>query len=148
MKVLLGDGVKSPKRRKTLTISKELLDEISEFRWRNRFESYSQAVEFILKQGISTLALRNFHIERGNVAEERKLNNEFYRKVKPKLLEEHMNEYVVIAHGRLLGFAQRFEEALKILGAHIEKANHAIIDKIGEEVKVSEVWEGFVEKIK
>ena len=105
-----------------------------------------QRKKWLIKHKI--LAPKEFYVESGDVAEERKLNNQFYRKVKPKLLEEHMNEYVVIARGRLLGFAQRFEEALEILSTHAAKVNHAIIDKIGEEVRVSGVWEGFVEKIK
>lgn len=105
-----------------------------------------QRKKWLIKHKI--LWQQEFYFESGDVAEERKLNNQLYREVKPKFLEEHMNEYVVIARGRLLGFAQRFEEALEILSTHTDKVNHAIIDKIGEEVRVSEVWEGFVEKIK
>ena len=105
-----------------------------------------QRKKWLIKHKI--LWQQEFYFESGDVAEERKLNNQLYSEVKPKLLEEHMNEYVVIARGRLLGFAQRFEEALEILSTHTDKVNHAIIDKIGEEVRVSKVWEGFVEKIK
>lgn len=147
MKVLKGDCMKLRKR-KTITLSSKLLDEVNEFRWRNRFESYSQAVEFILREGMSALATKNLHLERDDVVKERVLNNRFYREVKPKLLKEHMNEYVVIAHGRLLGFAHRFEEALQMLSTHADKVNHAIVDKVGEEVEVSGVWEGFAERIK
>lgn len=143
--VLSGENMKE---RKTLSLSKELVNEIEELRWRERFESYSQAVEFVLKQGMSALATRKALLEDEGVKEERKLNNRFYEKIRLRLLREHSGEYVIIAKGELLGTARRFDEALEILRLKASGVSHAIVDKVGEEAETVGVWEDFLEKVK
>lgn len=145
MIVLIGEDMK---RRRTLSLSKELVDEIEELRWKERFESYSQAVEFVLKEGVSALANKEALIEDKGVEEERKLNNRVYEKIRLSLLKERSGEYAIIAKGELLGIARRFDEALEVLRLKASGGSHAIVYKVGEEAGVAGVWEGFLEKVK
>ena len=135
------------KSRKTLSLSRELLDRVGEFRWKRRIESFSKALETIVRYGLQTLEAE-MELEDGRVEEERRMNNRFYSEMRERLLSEYEGKYIVIANGRLLGSSDRFEDAFKILRSKAPNAKHAIIDKVEKALEVSDVWEGILEKLK
>jgi predicted aconitase len=135
------------KIRKSFTLDKKLLEELSEFRWRNRINSLSEALEIVLSFALRSLPLKNFIREGRQIREERKVNNEIYKKIKDQL-EGYEGKYVIIALGTFMGTADDFHKAINILKSKAPDAKHAIIKKIGRVVEVEREWPGILERLK
>ena len=71
--------------------------------------------------------------------EERKRNNEAYRRFKGRLKLE-AGKWVVIARGRLVAVCSSYAEAAE--AALSSGAEHAIVKKVGEEARGARRWRG------
>ena len=135
------------KVRKSFTIDERLLKEISEFRWRNRINSLSEALERVLRIGLNSLKTVQEIKEDEEILEQRRINNETYSRIEGEL-SRYLGKYIIIALGRLIGVADSFEEAVEILRREAPEAKHAIIEKVGREVVVEREWPGLLERLK
>jgi len=135
------------KVRKSFTLDEKLLEELSEFRWRNRINSLSEALEIVLGFALRSLPLENFVKEDRQIREERMVNNEVYKKIRDQL-EGYEGKYAIIALGKVIGIADDFHRAINILKLKAPDAKHAIIKKIGRKVEVEREWPGILERLK
>jgi len=135
------------KVRKSFTIDERLLKEISEFRWRNRINSLSEALERVLRIGLNSLKTVQEIKEDEEILEQRRINNETYSRIEGEL-SRYLGKYIIIALGRLIGVADSFEEAVEILRREAPEAKHAIIEKVGREVVVEREWPGLLERLR
>ncbi|MCD6592809.1 hypothetical protein J7L00_01820 [Candidatus Bathyarchaeota archaeon] len=135
------------KVRKSFTIDKELLRELSEFRWRSRIESLSEALERVLRLGLDSLKSMQEIEEDEKVLEQRRVNNEAYARIEGEL-DRYKGKYVIIALGRLIGAADSFGEAVEILRRKAPEAKHAIVKRVGREEEVEREWPGLLERLK
>jgi len=135
------------KVRKSITIDERLLKEISEFRWRNRINSFSEALERVLRIGLNSLKTVEEIKEDEEISEQRRINNETYSRIEGEL-SRYLGKYIIIALGRLIGAADSFEEAVEILRREAPEAKHAIIEKVGREVVVEREWPGLLERLR
>ena len=69
------------KVRKSFTIDERLLSELSEFRWRSRINSLSEALERVLRIGLNSLKTMQEVEEDEEVLEQRRINNETYSRI-------------------------------------------------------------------
>jgi len=99
------------KVRKSFTIDERLLSELSEFRWRNRINSLSEALERVLRIGLNSLKTAQEVKEDEEVLEQRRINNETYSGIEGEL-SRYRGKYIVIALGKFIGVADSFEEAV------------------------------------
>lgn len=135
------------KVRKSFTVDEELLKEISEFRWRNRINSLSEALERILRVGLNSLKSGREVKEDEEVLEQRRINNEAYARIE-RQLHQYRGRYIVIALGKLIGAADSLKEAVETLRREAPEAKHAVIKKVGKEVVIEREWPGLLEKLK
>lgn len=135
------------KVRKSFTIDEKLLRELSEFRWRNRINSLSEALEQILRLGLNSLKTVQEVGEDEEVLEQRRINNETYVRIEREL-NQYRGKYIIIALGKLIGVADNFEEAVEILRREAPEAKHAIIKKVGREEVIEREWPGLLERLK
>lgn len=135
------------KVRKTFTLSKELFEALREFRWNNRIESYSEALEIALRHGLAALDALKLAPEREDVEAERKLNNEAYSRMRDSLAK-YKGKYVVIARGELVAVSESLEGVYKALAERARGAKHALVKKIGEEIGVEREWQAFLERLR
>ena len=135
------------KVRKSFTIDERLLSELSEFRWRNRINSLSEALERVLRIGLNSLKTMQEVKEDEEILEQRRINNETYSRIEGEL-SRYRGKYIVIALGKFIGATDSFEEAVEILRREAPEAKHAIIEKVGREVVVEREWPGLLERLK
>ena len=135
------------KVRKSFTIDERLLSELSEFRWRNRINSLSEALERVLRIGLNSLRTAQEVEEDEEILEQRRINNEIYFRIGGEL-SRYRGKYIIIALGRFIGAADSFEEAVEILRREAPEAKHAIIEKVGREVVVEREWPGLLERLR
>lgn len=135
------------KVRKSFTIDEKLLRELSEFRWRNRINSLSEALEQILRLGLNSLKTMQEVGEDEEVLEQRRINNETYVRIEREL-NQYRGKYIIIALGKLIGVADNFEETVEILRREAPEAKHAIIKKVGREEVIEREWPGLLERLK
>jgi len=135
------------KVRKSFTIDERLLKELSEFRWRNRINSLSEALEQVLRLGLNSLNTVQEVGEDEEVLEQRRINNETYVRIEREL-NQYRGKYIIIALGKLIGVADNFEEAVEILRREAPEAKHAIIKKVGREKVIEREWPGLLERLK
>lgn len=135
------------KKRQTFTLSDDLLKDIAEFRWRNRIPSLSKALELILRHAIGTRGGATQVLEADPVQHEREMNNKAYQEKKGELLSERKEMFVIIALGKLQGYAPTLEKAYALVKESAPAAKHAIIDRVGEKVEAEAIWEAIGERI-
>jgi len=135
------------KIRKSFTIDKKLLEEISEFRWVNRINSLSEALEYVLRIGLTSIRSTGIVREEDEVKYERKINNEAYLQLKNKM-DAYRGKYIVIVRGEMIGVFKNYMDAVKTLLDKAPNAKHAIITKVGRKIEVDREWAGLLEKLK
>lgn len=135
------------KIRKTFTLSREVFEALKEFRWNNRIESYSEALEVALKYGLAALGALKLVPEDEDVEAERKLNNDAYSKIESSLAK-YEGKYVVIARGELIAVADSLEDAHRAVVEKGRGARHALIKRVGEEIGVEREWPAFLGRLK
>ncbi len=134
------------KRRQTFTLSDDLLNDIAEFRWRNRIPSLSKALELILRRAVESHGAAKAQ-EADPAQSEREMNNRAYKEVRATLRSRAEGTFVIIALGKLQGRATTLENAYSLLKERAPTARHAIIDKTDERVEAEATWEAVGERI-
>jgi len=135
------------KVRKSFTINEKLLRELSEFRWRSRIDSLSEALERVLRLGLNSLKSMQEIEEDEEVLEQRRVNNEAYARIEREL-NQYRGKYIIIALGKLIGAADSFGKAVEILRREAPEAKHAIVKRVGREEAVEREWLGVLERLK